>query len=179
MIQIGGVHMQVQTDYIKAANRKYPEQVVITIAKDKHGKYNPITLGWSMITSHNPPMMAISVGKTRYSLEVIRYSKEFVLSFPSSGMVKQALFYGTKSGREIDKFAQCPLNTLPAIKVDSVILEDAVANFECKLESEHISGDHVIFVGKVIESHVNEDREVERLYTLETGYRMGGVKKIV
>jgi flavin reductase (DIM6/NTAB) family NADH-FMN oxidoreductase RutF len=170
--------MQVKTDYTKAVSRKYPEQVVIAIVKDKDGKYNPITLGWSMITSHNPPMMAISVGTTRYSLDTIRRAKEFVLSFPSAAMAEQALCFGTTSGRDVDKFTRCPLKTRRASEIDCVILEDSVANFECTLVSEHPSGDHVIFVGRVVLSHMNEDREVERLYTLETGYRMGGVKKI-
>ena len=63
--------MQIQTPYEDAIRRKYPEQVVIAAVKDARGKYNPITLGWTMITSHESPMMAISVGRTRYSLEEI------------------------------------------------------------------------------------------------------------
>ena len=165
--------MQIKTDYNTAIKRKYPEQVVIAITKDKSGKFNPITIGWAMITSHYPPMMAISVGLQRYSLEVIRYSKEFVISFPSSIMDKEALFYGTKSGRDIDKFDECKINTEPAHKIDSIILSDAVANFECKLESELKTGDHIIFTGRVVSSHINEDNSLERLYILETGYKMG------
>ena len=57
--------------YTEVIARKYPEQVVIAIAKDQQGKYNPITLGWTMITSHEPPMMAIAVGHKRYSREAI------------------------------------------------------------------------------------------------------------
>ena len=78
--------MQVPTEYEEAVARKYPEQVAIAIAQDLQGKYNPITLGWTMLTSHEPPMMAISVGLTRYSLEAIRRAREFVVCFPSSAM---------------------------------------------------------------------------------------------
>ena len=53
--------MQVEARYEDAIKRKYPEHIAIAIAKDPQGKYNPITLGWTMITSHQPPMMAISV----------------------------------------------------------------------------------------------------------------------
>ena len=60
--------MQRQAPYADVIKSKYPEQVVIAIAKDADGKHNPITLGWTMIASHVPPMMAIGVGKTRYSL---------------------------------------------------------------------------------------------------------------
>ena len=170
--------MQISIDYGRAIRRKYPMPIVIAIAKDKTGKCNPITLGWWMSTSSNPPMMAISVGLPRYSLEVIRYAKEFVVSFPSNSMAQEALFCGTKSGRDLDKLAECGLDTQLAEKIDCVILSDAVANFECKLESEHLTGDHVIFVGRVVASHVNQDESVKRLYTLDVGYKMGSVGKL-
>ncbi len=168
--------MQVNTDYAKAIVRKYPEQVVIAIARDRNGKHNPITLGWTMITSIDPPMMAISVGLKRYSLEVIRHAGEFVISFPSKHMAEDALFHGTKSGRNLDKIAECGTRTQPAEKIDSVLFADAVANFECVLESELQTGDHVILVGRVVAAHVNDDEGVKRLYTLKAGYRMGGVE---
>jgi len=158
--------VQITTTYQKAMGRKYPEQVAIAIAKDVQGKYNPITLGWTMITSIDPPMLAISVGLTRYSLEAIRHAREFVVSFPSSAMANDALFHGTESGRDLDKLAACGTRTQPASGVDGVLLAEAVANFECKLESELTTGDHVIFVGRVVASHMNEDPSVRRLYTL-------------
>ena len=45
--------MQKQVEYSDAIKTKYPEQVVIAIAKDRNGKFNPITLGW--ITTANVP----------------------------------------------------------------------------------------------------------------------------
>ncbi len=158
--------MQVETTYNKAVARKYPEQVVIAIAKDEQGKFNPITLGWTMITSGQPPMMAISVAHTRHSLGAIRGSCEFVISFPSAAMASDVLFFGTKSGRDMDKLAVRGTKTQPASAIDGVLLCDAVANFECRLESELETGDHVLFVGRVVAAHVNEDPAVQRLYNL-------------
>jgi len=167
--------MQVLTTHTEAIGRKYPESVVIAIAKDREGKYNPITLGWSMITSGQPPMMAISVGLGRHSLEAIRSAKEFVISFPSAEMAEDALFFGTRSGRDTDKLAARNAPTQPASEVDCVILSDAVANFECKLASELVTGDHVIFVGRIVASHVNQNDKVQRLYTLGKGYKLGAI----
>ena len=53
--------MQKQTEYSEAIKTKYPEQMVIVIAKDQNGKANPVTLGWTMIATGNPAMMAIAV----------------------------------------------------------------------------------------------------------------------
>lgn len=167
--------MQVEKPYAEAVARKYPEQVVIAIAKDGAGKYNPITLGWTMICSGQPPMMAISVAYTRHSLEAIRQSKEFVIAFPSSDQAEDALFFGTKSGRDMDKLAERKTATQPAAKIDCVLLSDAAANFECVLEGELGTGDHAVFAGRVVAAHVNKDPAVRRLYTTGKGYEMSGV----
>lgn len=167
--------MQAQTPYEEAIRRKYPEQVAIGIVRDSRRRYNPITLSWTMITSHKPPMMAISVGLTRHSLTAIRQAREFVIAFPSSEMSKDALFHGTNSGRDMDKLAECGTRTQPATAIDCVLLADAVANFECKLESELQTGDHVVFVGRVVASHVNRSSGLRRLYTVGEGFEMDGV----
>ena len=167
--------MQVQTEYGEAMGRKYPEQIAIAIARDPQDKFNLITLGWIMITSGDPPMLAISVGLTRYSLEAIRHSRQFVISFPSVQMTDDALFFGTHSGRDTDKLAARQTPTQPATKVDGVLLADAVANFECELESELTTGDHVIFVGRVVAAHANQDASVSRLYSRGDELGLGGV----
>jgi flavin reductase (DIM6/NTAB) family NADH-FMN oxidoreductase RutF len=172
----GGTTMQRQVDYSEAIVSKYPEQVVIGIARDARGRHNPITLGWTMIVSHEPPMMAVAIGKTRYSLETFRHAREFVIALPSEHQESEAMLFGTKSGRELDKLAAANCPVAPARKVDSVLLAEAVANFECRLVGELEAGDHVIFVGQVVCSHVNE-RRLNRLYTVGEGYQMAGLPR--
>jgi flavin reductase (DIM6/NTAB) family NADH-FMN oxidoreductase RutF len=167
--------MQKEVKYGNAIVTKFPEQVAIAIAKEKDGKYNPITLGWMMNTSIQPPMLAISVGITRHSLEVIRKAKEFVVAFPSEEQAQEAVFYGSKSGRDLDKIKAFGGTTEPAQKIDCVLLADAVANFECRLAGELATGDHVIFVGEVVASHINTQPK-KRVYAKGPGHEMGGVK---
>ena len=164
--------MQKQVEYSDAVKTKYPEQVVIAIAKDRQGKANPVTLGWTMYASGNPPMMAIAVAKKHYSIEAITHSECFTIAFPSSDMADAALFFGSKSGREIDKFAEFECETEPAKEIDSVLLADAVANFECMLDSQVPVGDHIIFVGTVVCSHMNTEPN-KRLYTTGPGHKLG------
>lgn len=168
--------MQKDAPYSEAIKLKYPEQVVIAIARDAQGKCNPITLGWTMITSHEPPMMVISIGRTRYSLEAVRRSGEFVLVFPSEHQQDEAMLFGTKSGRTMDKLAVSGAKTSPAANIDGVILDDAVANFECRVVSELETGDHVLFVGEVVACHVNT-KPLNRLYTCAPGHVLGGLPR--
>lgn len=166
--------MQIEKVFSEAILKKYPEQVIIVLAKERSGRVNPITLGWTMLTSHKPPMMAFSVGLTRYSLDVIRKAGEFVIAFPSELQAEETLLFGTKSGRDTDKLDVSGTATVPAKKIDCLMLDDAVANFECRLAGEFTTGDHVIFAGEVIQAHVNPDAP-GRLYTVAKGYKMSGI----
>jgi flavin reductase (DIM6/NTAB) family NADH-FMN oxidoreductase RutF len=164
--------MQKQVEYAEAIKTRYPEQIVIAIAKDKNGKANPVTLGWTMIASGDPPMMAIGVAKKHYSIEAITHSKCFTIAFPSAQMAEAALFFGSRSGRNTDKFAEFDCATEPATEIDSVLLTDAVANFECRLQSQVPTGDHVTFIGEIVCSHTNT-KPKKRLYTVGPGHKLG------
>ena len=164
--------MQEQIEYQEAIKTKYPEQVVIAVAKDKDGRPNPVTLGWTMIVSGKPPMMAIAVAKKHYSIGTIRHSKCFTIVYPSSEMSDAALFFGSRSGRDVDKLAEFDCKTEPATVIDSVLLSDAVANFECTLNSETEAGDHIVFIGEIVCSHVNTEPK-KRLYTVGPGHKLG------
>jgi flavin reductase (DIM6/NTAB) family NADH-FMN oxidoreductase RutF len=167
--------MQKQVTFEQAVKTKYPEQIVIVAAKDKKGKANPVTLGWTMIASYDPPMMAIGVYKGHYSVKCIRHSKCFTIAYPSVDMAKAALFFGSHSGRDTDKFAQFNTRTTPARKIDSVLLTDAVANFECRLVKQIPTGDHITFFGEIVCSHINKKTK-KRLYSLGKGHKLGSVK---
>jgi flavin reductase (DIM6/NTAB) family NADH-FMN oxidoreductase RutF len=171
--------MQKQVKFEQAIKTKYPEQVIIAIAKDKNDRANPVTLGWTMIASGEPPMMAIALYKGHYSVKCIRHSKCFTLVYPSSSMVEAALFFGSHSGRDTDKLTEfsrkvAPIRLRRTRKIDSVLLADAVANFECRLVTRTVTGDHVIFIGKVVASHINTKRK-KRLYTIGPGHKLGAV----
>ena len=168
--------MQKEVSYTVAITAQFPQELVIGIAKDPQGKYNPIALGWMTRTSHAPPMLAVSIGLTRYSLEAFRHAGEFVVAFPAEGQADETMLYGTRSGRDCDKLALADAKTQPAAKIDCVLLAEAAANFECKLVSEHLTGDHVIFVGEVVCSHVNE-KPLNRLYVVGPDHTLAGVAR--
>lgn len=98
-----------------------------------------------------------------------------MLAFPSSSMAEAAFFYGTNSGRDVDKLSQYPTAAEPAVEVDSLLLSDALANFECKLESQLETGDHMLYVGRIVASHLNSDASLKRLFTMAPGYKMGEI----
>ncbi|MCF7797726.1 MAG: flavin reductase family protein [Lentisphaeria bacterium] len=166
--------MQKQVPYSEAKSKKFPEPVHISIIRDKNGKYNPISMAWAMFTSIDPLMVAISIGFERYSYDAIEHSGEFVFVLPSESMGDLVEFFGNHSGREMDKLAESGAKTQPATKIDNVLLSDAAANFECVVKSKVRSGDHMIYAGLVVASHINTE-PANRLFSVE--HRVfGGVK---
>jgi flavin reductase (DIM6/NTAB) family NADH-FMN oxidoreductase RutF len=126
------------------------------------GKDNIITLDWHMPLSFEPMMFAVSIGKTRFSLELVRSSKVFVANFMGNVSEKDVLFCGRNSGRNVDKFAESGLEKEEAKTVDCPRVVQALAYLECEVAGEIETGDHIIFIGKV--THTEEKGKGKRLF---------------
>lgn len=139
------------------------KRVALAIVELPDGRANVITLEWFMKTSIQPPMFAISVGTNRFSHEALQENRYFNLVIPSVEMREAVIYFGTKSGKDIDKLKEMKANTISGKFKKLPILLDAVANFECKIISQVNSGDHTIFVGEVKYSWVDETKEILKL----------------
>ena len=129
-----------------------PENVVFVIS----GTFevpNIMPAGWSMRTSFTPPLFAISIGLERYTHDLITRYKEFVVSFPSERNERLILKTGNCSGRNLNKFEKFKIRNIKrAEKVNLPLLIDSYLNLECVLESFLDTGDHTIFVGRVLKA---------------------------
>lgn len=128
---------------------KRPSRIVLAVSGDERDNSNIIVLGWKMQTSIDPPMVAISVGKTRYSHSLLLRSGEFVLAIPGGNLAEEVFYCGTHSGRDVDKFKETNLTAIPASKVKPPLIKECIANIECKIVGNLDTGDHTIFVGEV------------------------------
>ncbi|MBW2978218.1 flavin reductase family protein [Candidatus Woesearchaeota archaeon] len=127
-------------------------------------KDNVMTAAWHMPVAFEPPLYAISVGKKRYSLDIIRKGRSFVVNFMPYSMKKEVLLAGRISGEHIDKFAKIGLEKEDAETIDSCRLKDALACLECEVEQEIEAGDHIIFIGRVLK--VIKKKGGKRIYQI-------------
>jgi flavin reductase (DIM6/NTAB) family NADH-FMN oxidoreductase RutF len=150
-----------------AIAKKYPEQLVLVTCVDTNGRPNVMTAGWTMFCSGNPPMVAVAIGKTRYTHDQILASKEFVLAMPAEGMKEAVVLCGTRSGRDTDKFKEAKLTPLAGLQVKAPLVDECVVNLECRLEGTLETGSHTIFAGRVVQAWVTGAQpEPKRLYNL-------------
>jgi len=163
-----------------------PERVVLVTSTDGEGRPNIISVGWAMQADMNPAAFAIGLGQRSHSCANITASGQFVFALPGAGLGEEVIYCGTHSGRDVDKFAETGLTPLPAAVVDAPLIEECVANFECKVVATQDIRTHRIFFGEVVacwlgdrpEPHmiiVGEGAGYELTYE-EAGFRLGSVK---
>ena len=138
-----------------------PRQVILVTSREEMDimgknqiKDNIITIAWHMPVSFNPKLYAISVGKTRFSKDVISKSKAFVVNFVPFDLKDKVLKVGMKSGMHMDKFSEIGLTKKESNSVDCPRVGEALAYIECEVINEVDAGDHIIFIGKVVNSEV-------------------------
>jgi flavin reductase (DIM6/NTAB) family NADH-FMN oxidoreductase RutF len=140
----------------------YPRQVIV-VSSRYNNKDNAMTLSWHSPASFNPALYSIYVSKERFSYNLIKKSKCFCVNFLSKNDGEIALVAGRKSGKDFDKFSV--LEKLECEKISCPRLREAVAFLECELVDEFEVGDHVVFVGKVVNSKVL--KESKRLFQVK------------
>jgi flavin reductase (DIM6/NTAB) family NADH-FMN oxidoreductase RutF len=148
---------------MKISTLANPRQTILLTSRYKD-KDNIMTLDWHTPLSFDPMMYAVSIGKTRYSLELVRKSKVFVVNFVSKDLEKEVLFCGRNSGRNIDKFKATGLEKEEAETINCPIIKKALAYLECKVKKEIEVGDHILFIAKVSKAVLK--RKERRLFHL-------------
>jgi flavin reductase (DIM6/NTAB) family NADH-FMN oxidoreductase RutF len=154
----------------------HPMHTVLVSCVGKAGKPNVTTLAWAMPTSNKPPLVAISVSPQRHSHTLIEESQEFVINIPTLELLQSTYACGTFSGRSFDKFKKADLTPIPAKKVKAPAIRECIAHIECEVDSQVTTGDHTVFVGKIVAAYANPGVFTER-YSLEAAkmlYHAGG-----
>ncbi len=142
-----------------------PYPYVLAVTLDTKGKANIIGLAWWTLISWQPAMIAISIGKDRYSHECIEYCKEFVLCFPSREQARGAWLCGKKSGRDIDKFQKTGFTPVPSHKVKPPLIKDSTVAYECRVTDSMETGDHTLYIGEVMAIHGTSEKK-SHLYSI-------------
>jgi flavin reductase (DIM6/NTAB) family NADH-FMN oxidoreductase RutF len=163
-----------------------PERLVFVTSLDDKGKPRVMTVGWITRASFRPPMLAIVVGKERSMHAALEATGEFVVAVPGEELAKEALLCGTSSANDVDRFQQCQFIAKPGNIVKAPMIENCLANFECKIAQQISSGDHTIFIGEVVSSWVRDtltqnlvlvgDQEGYTVLAEEGPYRVGIIR---
>jgi len=122
-------------DYNKAAGDsigKIKKGAFLTVKSGDN--LNIMTIGWATFGFiWNKPIMMVAVRPTRHTFGIIEKAGEFTVTIPAGNMGKEIAFCGSKSGRDVDKFKMCNLETMNAERTTSPVVKTAGLHYECRI----------------------------------------------
>ena len=118
--------------YAPQVLQQLPKGAFLTVSHD--GRDNTMTIGWgSLGVIWGKPVFSALVRPSRFTFGLLESSGEFTVSVPLTDMSKALGICGSKSGRDIDKFAATELKKLPGMKISTPVIGGAGLHYECKV----------------------------------------------
>jgi 3-hydroxy-9,10-secoandrosta-1,3,5(10)-triene-9,17-dione monooxygenase reductase component len=102
--------------------------------------------------SLDPPLALVCFDLSSRTLAAVRESERFGINMLSAGQEDISRLFATKKSQE-EKFAEIDHHLVQGVPV----IDNCLAYVVCGLDSELRRGDHVIAIGQVLESGVDED----------------------
>ena len=130
-------------------DRQYREKSD-TASYNAAGIPNIITVAWAGTVCSDPPMLSISVRRSRYSWHLLKEHGEFVVNLTTDRLVRAADFCGVRSGRNLNKFEACNLTAGRGIRVQAPVIEESPVNIECRVKQVLELGTHDMFLAEVV-----------------------------
>lgn len=140
----------------KPGNMLYPVPAVMISCQRPGEKPNIITVAWAGTICTNPAMLSISIRPERYSYEIIKETKEFVVNLVTKDLVYATDFCGVKSGRDVDKFKEMNLHQEVSKIVSVPGISESPVNIECKVAEIKKLGSHHMFIAEVVSVNIED-----------------------
>lgn len=143
---------------LKPGNMLYPLPAVLVSCGDGKGVQNLLTVAWAGTVCSDPPMVSVSIRKSRFSHHLIEESGEFVVNLVTAEMTRAADYCGVRSGRDGDKWKASGITPVKAPNLEKApaVLESP-AWIECKVDRVMELGSHDMFLAKVVGVHADEE----------------------
>ena len=146
----------------RAGNMLYPLPAVMVSCARPGEKPNIITVAWAGTICSSPAMVSISVRPNRYSYDILKETKEFVVNLTTEKLVRATDYCGVKSGRDVDKFKEMKLTAIPGVHVKAPMIEESPVNMECRVREIVPLGSHHMILADVLAVHADEKYMDER-----------------
>jgi len=156
------------TEYYEAVIRSLTSRGLLLGSYDASGKPNVMTIGWGSLGSiWGVPIWTVLVRPSRYTYTCIEHTGCFSVNVPRGDMYDEVALCGSKSGRDVDKFAAAGLTCEKGSAVLAPVIAECPIVYECqvvhsndvlpaKLADEILSGAYIdadyhrVYFGKIL-----------------------------
>ena len=140
----------------KPGTFEYPIPAVM-VSCGSMEKSNIITVAWTGIICSNPAKVYISIRPERYSYNIIKENKEFVINLTTEKLAYATDWCGVKSGKNVDKFKEMHLTKEKAKFVECPMIKESPVSIECKVTEIKKIGSHDMFIADVLAINAGEE----------------------
>ena len=120
------------------------------------GKPNFAPYAWCGITGGEPPTIAVGIRHERHTLKGIYQNKAFSVNVPSLDLLAETDYCGMVSGKDADKVTDCKFNVFYGDLKTAPLIEECPVNLECEVIHLLNVGIHMLVIGKIVQTHVDE-----------------------
>ena len=132
-----------------------PAWVICTY--DEASRPNAMAASWTGVCCSIPPCVYFAARESRYTYECVTARRAFTVCIPGTDQAAATDYFGTASGRKVDKVAAAGYTAIQAEHVDAPYIEEFPLVIECKLIQAHELGSHTMFIGEIVDVKCDEN----------------------
>lgn len=134
----------------KLAMANYPTGVTVVTTSNHEGLPAGLTVNSFASVSLDPLLVLWSIDNTVSTYPAFKNTDRFAVNILSETQKDTALLFASK---EEDRFAHCEWEMS---EHDLPVLANVASTLQCKVHKRVEAGDHIIFIGEVMDMHVNQ-----------------------
>lgn len=139
--------------------RQFLTNVALVTSDGPRGP-NIMAAEWTHHVSYAPSLIVVNIRANDATAENINSSKEFGINLASEDQNILCSIAGKYTGKQVDKitvFRDFGVVFYEAKMIKAPMIKGAAMNAECKLVKQEVLGDHIMFVGEVVEISADEN----------------------
>ncbi len=133
---------------------------------------NIMACEWTHHVSYSPGLIAVCIKPHAATNQNIKQTGQFGISITSTEQATLASVAGTtsaKSTHKIKALEELGFNFYKAKEIDTLMVEGAVLNIECKVIQTIQPGSHTIFIGEILSIKRNQGKKPLALHQGQYG----------
>lgn len=142
--------------------RLYPMPIPL-VCSGTGERANMLAVAWVTIAGTDPAAIALVIGRTHHTMELIRETGEFTVNFARASLATEVDYCGITHGHDTDKWEATGLTRAPSAVVGAPIISECPYNLECRLiDTFDLPTGANLVLGEIVESHADEEVLDER-----------------
>lgn len=137
--------MEMDDRLFRDAMGKFATGVTVLLTEND-GEIHGMTANGFMSVSLSPKLVVISIGEKAKFLEKVSQSKKYTVNILAEDQEHYSRHFAGRPGEAVDF----------EILAEQPVLKGAIAQLTCEVVSEHVEGDHTLFIGKVVDLRLEE-----------------------